>query len=502
MKQTTRVHLAWLLTLCTAVPVLASCGGDGGTTVDTQAKTTSAVTEAETEALDALDARKLVDDGLGEVDLGGYAYRIFTTDNKSEMLYCEEATGDVIDDAVYARNAAVEERFNCTISIAEDALFDEISPYLNRVLSAGEDAFDIASAHVVKLGELTLSDYFLNWYEIPHIDFDKPWWSDSTVNDLTYKGICVTAIGDMALSAMSAAYCVFYNKKLGADYDFPDLYAAVNEGKWTLDYITALTKDIYVDLNSNGTLDITEDLFGYISDCASNLNTYLWAFENPVFKKSGDKLEYAYKTDKVVSIIETLCDTFNLYDGIQSPANYVNSDGNEHNYSRDMFAKGHGVLANGYISMSLSHFRELDDEFGILPYPKWDEAQKNYITMSDGHHEAMSIPRTAQNLEAIGIITEAMCAESYKTLVPAYYDVALKVKSTRDEQSIAMLDLIVDSRVFDFGYVYDAWKGSSFFMQQLVAANDKNFESFYAKKQKTVDKHYAEVIEYFENYES
>ncbi len=221
-----------------------------------------------------------------------------------------------------------------------------------------------------------------------------------------------------------------------------------------------------------------------------------------MFKNNGDVLEYSYKTEKISDIVVKLCDTFSLYDGIKTSTTYINSEGTAHGFGRDMFAKGQTVLANGYISMSLTHFRELEDTFGILPYPKWEEAQSDYITMSDGHHEAMSVPKTAQNLETIGIITEAMCAESYKTLVPAYYDVALKVKSTRDEQSIAMLDLIVDARVFDFGYVYDAWKGSSFFLEQLVGASNSNFASFYAKKEKTVTKHYNKVIEYFENYET
>ena len=494
---------AWLLTLCTAIPVLASCGGDGTTAV-TEAQTDAATeTTVETEPMDALDARKLVDDELGEHDLGGYEFRIVVSDNKDDTIWVESQTGDVIDDAVFERNTAVEDRFNCKIGISGSGAYDALSSQVTKSITAGEDAHDLLSFHVVMLGQLTPSGYFLNWYDIPHIDFEKPWWSDSTVNDLTYDGVCLTAIGDMALSALSAAYCVFYNKRLGAEYDFPDLYEVVNNGQWTIDKIVELTKDVYRDLNGNGTVDTQDDLFGYVSDALSNMNAYLWAFNNPVFKKNGDVLEFSYKTEKIADIVTKLCDTFALYDGIKFEKNYTcYPEGySGHAFGRDMFAKSHAVLANGYISMSLSHFRELEDEFGILPYPKWDEAQENYMTMSDGHHEAMAVPKTAGNLEAIGIITEALCAESYKTLVPAYYDVALKVKSTRDEQSIAMMDLVVNARVFDFGYVYDAWKGSSFFLEQLVNTNNTNFESFYSKKEKALTKHYNKVIEYFETYE-
>ena len=207
MKKKTML-MAWLLTLCTLIPVVTACGGDGGSTTESGTEAaTNADTTAETEPLDALEARKLVDDELGEYDFGGYEYRIVTSDGKSETLDCDATTGDVIDDAVYERNTTVEERFNCTITVVEDELYSDASKFMTTAVTAGEDAFDICSFHVVGLGQISISDYFMNWYDIPHIDFSKPWWSDSTVNDLTYSGVCVTAIGDMALSAPGPGWC-------------------------------------------------------------------------------------------------------------------------------------------------------------------------------------------------------------------------------------------------------------------------------------------------------
>ena len=491
---------AWLLTLCTAIPVLASCGGDGTAAVETDAKT-DAVTETavETEPLDALDARKLVDDELGEQDLGGYEFRIVTTDNKGETIWVEEATGDVIDDAVYTRNATVEERFNTKIVLAMDKPYTDVFSAVTRSITAGEDAYDLLSAHVVGLGQISISNYFLNWYDIPHIDFEKPWWSDSTVNDLTYNGVCVTAIGDMALSALSAAYCVFYNKRLGAEYDFDDLYAVVNDGKWTLDYITSITKDIYRDLNGNGAIDTQNDLFGYLSDPYSNMNAYLWAFENPVFKKNGDVLEYTYKTEKVSEIVTKLCDTFSLYDGIKFDKTHKNAEnGSAHSFGRDMFAKGQAVLSNGYISMSLTHFRELEDEFGILPYPKWDEAQTRYYSAIDAGASVLTVPTTAQNTEMIGAVVEVLSAESWKGVMPTFYDTVMDSKIANDEGTVRMLDTIFDSRVIDFAYLYDGWNGWVFKMQSLLTGT-QDFASFYAKQEKAVSKHYQKVLDIFLN---
>ena len=477
---------------------LASCGE--ASTAGTQEQDTQPViaeTEAVTEEPDALELRKQVPDDLGEHDFGGYEFRVVTCDDKGDYVVMEEETGDVIDDAVFQRNIAVEDRFNCKIALVTDDGYTEVGTFMTKNITAGEDAFDLSSYHVVQLGAYVPSGYFLNWYDIPNINFSKPWWSVSTVNNLTIDGCCFTAIGDFAISAMTQSYCTFYNKKLGQDFDFPDIYQVVRDGKYTFDFIVELTKDIYQDLNTNSTID-DEDLFGYTSDSYSNMNTYLWAFDNPIFKNTENGVEFVYKTEKINDIVTKICSTFNQYDGIRSNKSHVAANNvTGHGYSRDMFAKGLSVFANGYISMSLTHFRDLKDDFSILPYPKWDEAQPQYYTMADGNHSALSVPKTANDLDTIGVITEALCAESYKILYPAYYDVALKVKSTRDEESVEMLDMIVNSRIFDFGYVFDAWKGCSFFLEQLVQNNNTNFESFYAKKEKAVTQYYTKVLDFF-----
>jgi len=51
----------------------------------------------------------------------------------------------------------------------------------------------------------------------------------------------------------------------------------------------------------------------------------------------------------------------------------------------------------------------------------------------------------------VGATMEAMCAESYRTVTPAYFEIALKQKYSRDEETSQMLDLIRAGITFDFG---------------------------------------------------
>lgn len=495
MKNMKKRAISLILIVLQLAAVLVSCGqkADPVDTNVTAADTGVSATETTEPAVETEEGfdRKSVDDELGSYDFNNYEFRIVTSNERTKDYFMEESTGDVVDDAIYARNLAVEERFNCKITVISDTPHKETAIITNTI-SGGEDAIDLICWHVMTAGGMVTKNYFMNWYDIPNVDFEKPWWSNSNVEHLTYGNFCPVAIGDFALSALSGTYCVFYNKTTGEEYNIPNMYEVVNNGKWTFDYLIGLTKDIHADLNGNNTPD-EEDFFGFASDTRSNVVTYMWAFDNPIYIKNQDKLEYALNVEKTSAIAEKLLNAFTSNPGFRL------GEKDAYNYGRDMFSTGKALFANGIIGDSLTHMRSMGDEYGILPYPKWDESQEEYHTVVDGNHHILAVPITVSDPEKIGTIVEALCAESYKTVVPAYYDVALKLKGTRDPESTEMLDRIVDSRVFDFGFVYDNWKGATFIMQDLMLKKSSDFASYWKGQERVVMKYYNTIIDYFAN---
>ena len=374
---------------------------------------------------------------------------------------------------------------------------------MEKAVLAGDDAFDLAAHHIVNAGGLAAKGIFMNWYDVPYIDFSKPWWAQSTVDNLTYHGVALLAVGDLALTSIGRTYCVFFDKVYAESYGIDDVYGIVKDGTWTIDKLSELTKDIYTDVNNNSIRDY-DDFYGFSSGSASNVGVYLWTFDNPIIVKDDTgELSVGVKTEKINSIVEKLITVMKKNQGTFYDKNYTSKYSNAsggHCTSRDMFIDGNVIFANGYVDMAIDYFRDIEDDYGIIPYPKWNEAQENYITMADGNHASLAVPKSVGNLEMVGIVTEALCAESYKTLVPAYYETALKVKYTRDAESVEILDMLINSRVFDFGYVYDAWKGCSFVLEGLVQNDNPNFESEYAKKENKIIAHYEEVFEVFDSY--
>lgn len=79
----------------------------------------------------------------------------------------------------------------------------------------------------------------------------------------------------------SYMYAFFFDKVAVEDYGMtPEyLYSLVRDGKWTLDMVADVTKDIYKDLNGNDKRD-DEDFYGIVSSTRSPLNTFMWSCDN------------------------------------------------------------------------------------------------------------------------------------------------------------------------------------------------------------------------------
>lgn len=494
-KRSISSALAALLAVTAAMS--ASCGSteNGG-------DTTASDNTVTTDAPETTDPRN-IDDELPEMDFEGKTFTILTEQTAMVDVLAESMNGDVINDAIYNRNQSVSERFNTQIEIiGQDILENALDSTIEKSVLAGDEAFQLIVHHAIYASRLLLKDLFVNWYGLPYIDFSKPWWPKSTTEDLTYgDDKTIFAIGDLALSSIGGTYCYFYDKTGAENYGLDNLYDVVNDGKWTLDYVMNLTKDIYKDLNGNNERD-KEDYYGLTQTLRSGLNAYFWSSGGKVITKGSDgELELTMNTPHTYDIIEKLYQLCYESEGVCTERDYTgfNWEGLFAGYS---FRDDLSLMIGGTLDMSIKYFRERKGEYGILPYPKLDEAQEEYYTMVDGFHSILAVPKTISDPEFVGIITEALNAESYKSVVPQYYEVALKTKYTYDDESVKMLDMIVDSRIFDFGYIYDAWQGTAFYTETLIRdKKSKDFASFYASNSASAIDYYNKVFAFFDSLE-
>ena len=134
---------------------LSACGDSAGTQTEgegAQTATTSVVTEEPTEE----DLRKAIPDNLPEKDMGGYEFRVWTrerSDFVEDVGFDLEETGEVVDDAIYARNRDVEERFN--VDLVQHIIADSnASADIVKGITSGEDTHDVAMGPVIAIPKL------------------------------------------------------------------------------------------------------------------------------------------------------------------------------------------------------------------------------------------------------------------------------------------------------------------------------------------------------------
>ena len=86
----------------------------------------------------------------------------------------------------------------------------------------------------------------------------------------------------------------------------------------------------------------------------------------------------------------------------------------------------------------------------------------------------MSVPVTNSDPARTGIIIDAMAYESYRDILPIYYDVKVSQKGLRNEESIEMLGIIRAGRSFDIGEGYGWTEDLSAKINTMYVSSKKN----------------------------
>lgn len=152
-----------------------------------------------------------------------------------------------------------------------------------------------------------------------------------------------------------------------------------------------------------------------------------------------------------------------------------------------MFRENKGLFLTTMFFL-VESLRDMESDFGIVPFPKYDEAQVEYITRVS-FFDTSIIPVTVPDKDCSSIILEALSCESHNVVIPAYYDICLKSKYARDPDSARMIDIILANRVVDFGDTYFQGTIRDGFFSKLFMNNDKtSLVSTASKYQKSTDK--------------
>lgn len=486
-RKNTSLILALLLTLMSV-----SCGG--ATDPDTET-TTEAATIAPEDTTDN-DPRKNAKDDLPELDYKGSKIRVLSRrgdyDTKIEFNV-EEANGEIVEDAVFNRNKSVEERLNVVIEniVTENTRHDSNQQLIRQSVLAGSDDYDVIANMLNGTMPLVLENMFYDLNKLDYIDPSKGWWNQS-LSELSMITSGLYAItGQLSLTSISGVYCMFYNSTLFGEMSDDNIYDVVNEGNWTLDKLHEYCQNSYRDLNGNAKPD-QDDFFGLYVRNKQTLasDAFLGGSKISSVERVGDKYKLAVINERTVKYAEKLKAL--IYDEMATCRGEYNDD-------TIMFKMNNGTaIFLPWMLGAIDGLREMKDDFGIIPIPKLDETQENYTTYMHNGASVFAIPITCKEADRSAAFLEAMCAESYRSVVPAYYETAIKVKYSRDNQTAQMLDMIVDSTYLDVAYLYSGYIGNyvDYFRNMFIDADAcENIVSTLTANESAMNVKLGEIIE-------
>lgn len=423
---------------------------------------------------------------LSKEKYDGYNYRILVRKDSLSDQYLENDSDDLVESATFRRNKLIEQMYGITITASESSSNNYDIDALNSIL-AGDDAYDLVFTHARAAFVYAVQGAAYNFRDIESIHLDKPWWTKDVVESCTLNGKLYVLDGDISSKGLGATMCMVFNKRIFDELGFDYPYELVKEGDWTFDEFAYTVKKGAKDLNGDGIIEPEFDQLGYSSSQWEAPMNIIYTGGQKIYDKdeNGD-LQLTLYSNKTVEIYDEF---FSLID---NKACYLGTEKSTYK-GPDLFNDGRAMIADSELRHAQT-LRNLDDDFGIIPYPKFDEDDEYATAVNAGSH-MIFIPITVEDVERTGAITEALCAIGSRDVIPAFYEKSLKTKYTRDEESEEMIDIIRDSVVFDLGYVIHGTFSSC--GKDLAVSTTHDFASYYAAGETAAK---INLEEFYENY--
>ena len=416
-------------------------------TADTSSSSVSKSTSEETaEEEIPVDSLEAVVKNLPNADYEGYTFTSYNTNWINETLFMrqspdDELTGEPINDALWERDRAVEDKYNITLDYVVFAPGASLYNEAEKGILSGDDSIGLIYGNMAGESPSFLKNKLtIDMNTIPAIDLTQPYWSQHN-KDIEIAGKLMFATGDITCRYAGAPYLMLFNKQLIVDHGYQYPYDDVRAGTWTFDKLSSMVEETYQDTGKA----TNDDFYGFIFEINKG-----YAFYNSFGYKAVDLDE---NNEPVLNVASE-----NHINAIQkitqfaiNPNNYITTYAYE---ETEMFKRNQSIFVD-QTACNLSLLTDMEADFGILPLPKENEEQADYYSFcNNGCAIGVQIPKTVQNLDRTGMIVNALAAASRVSSMKAQYEVTLQYRQTRDEDSVEMLKLASEAARYDYTVVY------------------------------------------------
>ena len=369
--------------------------------------------------------------------------------------------------AVYRRTTKTEEFLGIDIQM------DTSSEYSDFVTlyKSGDDIHQLLLVeNIYDVKNLVTEGYLYNMDTLPYVDFSAEWWNAEQMDILRLSQNTYYGVSDFILTNPDS---ILFNRNMITDNNLEDPYQLVLEGKWTLDKFAELGKAVINDVNGNGSNYDEDDVIALaIGDTALAIG-FVPGCGQPISAKNEEGvLEMTLNSERMLQIVDKLV-SMSETPGFIYAKGITEGTGSSYSSGNVLYSRG------GPSNMASVSDYEFDT--GIVPMPKFDEAQEKYMCNTTSY--LMAVSGQIKNPDMVGATLEYLSWDSKNEVSPTYYDVLLKTRYSSDMETREMMNIIFDSIFYEVGGVYfgmspgfcELWyTGSS-----CLVFGETNFAAFY-----------------------
>lgn len=468
--------------LCASV--FAACGEDSGSGAAPAAQTTS-------QAGESAPAGETEPEGpaLPTGDYGGYEFNLLQyeeTAAATSTICVEELNGDIMNDAIYERTQAVEERLNVKIVFTKTSL-DSVNTMMRNCVTAGDDIYQAFWQHSTNgVDNFLMQGYLIDQNTISELDFTQPWWNDNAMNSLRLNEKTYLSFGDINYYLFDFQSILLFNKPLLETLMLSDPYQLVNDGKWTVDELLSMVSAAPADLNGDGALGKKEDRVGMVGFKTATYFAFMHGADAELFSRDENGvLRYDGVSNKYYEVLSKYSNVFG------EKANCESNGDSEGRFKNSLTLFWSSTVGG------LSVLRETEFDHGVVPFPKYDESQTEYISFITNQMQPTMIPVTVSDPSRCGTVLENLAAESYSHVRDKYFNVLVESKYVRDEQSVENLRMIYsgDAR-FEIEHIFFYSAGVQDKVADAIGGKADKFVSSMEKLAPKLEKRMTEVLDF------
>lgn len=384
-------------------------------------------------------------------------------------------TGDLLADDIFDRTAWLEENYGILVTKGLQE-HEPMPTAVSNMISSGSDEYQMQIEFGFGAQRVFGKNYYLDLATLDYIDFDKPWWVDSAISEMKIGDYVEFAVSDMLLLDKASTTMMFYNIRMADDLGITGLYDDVENKEWTIERLAEYAE---MALTDDGDSEWTDrDIYGIIGADDPTHNFYIGAGKHFLTKDEDGEYFYEYGSDDdTIEIMTTILEEIMYQDF------YWNTWQHRDDVDSPISFSAGSSLFTSETARSCNVLRRMEDPYGILPNPLYDEDQDQYYSQVSNYGDSiLAVFSTAGDPTKVAAAIELMNYYSYYEIYPDFYEVVIQGRGTRDAESRDMLDIIFSNRTYDLALLFDPI-GITDEILRYPINEDTNLASFLAQRE-------------------